>query len=188
MERARTLSLETEQVGTILLGAHVEDVDVSVPYARVEIGPGPEAVLVAPISIQCAELSVATSKVIVEGHSGQEADAVFLEADKYSGASVSSVPVIYGDVSLSASWPDVLSYPWTSFAVEPPQAHGPKTEEALRRFRKFVIEFRSHKNRGLARYRGKIEHSRMDKGVRAGGSRLHDEAADPSSGSIHVFS
>jgi hypothetical protein len=38
-------------------------------------------------------------------------------------------------------------------------------DEALRRLRKFVIAFRSHSKGNLARYRGKIEHSRMTKGA-----------------------
>ena len=37
--------------------------------------------------------------------------------------------------------------------------------EALRRFRKFVIAFRSHSKGSLKRYAGKLEHARMTKGV-----------------------
>ena len=81
----RTLHFETEQVGTILLGTQVDDVDIVAPQARVEIGPGPEAVLIGPINIQCEHLTISTNKVVVESHSEQHADVVFLEADKYSG-------------------------------------------------------------------------------------------------------
>ena len=55
-DNPRVLNLETEQVGTICLGTQVEDVDAVVPHARVEVGPGPEAVLIAPINIQCNDL------------------------------------------------------------------------------------------------------------------------------------
>ena len=60
------------------MGALIEDADITVPHTRVEIGPGPEAVLVAPISIQCAKLAITTDKVIAESPSGKQVAAVFL--------------------------------------------------------------------------------------------------------------
>ena len=164
-EKTHVLKFETEQVGTICLGSQVEDVDVVAPHARVEIGPGSEAVLIAPINVQCADLSISTEKVIVESPSEREANAVALQAERFSGAQVSSVPIIQGSVTLSASWPGVDTYPWTSFATERSHPDDPQLDEALRRFRKFVITFRSHKFRGLARVRQKIEHQRMTKGT-----------------------
>ena len=164
-DNPRVLKLETEQVDTICLGAQVEDVDAVVPHARVEIGPGPEAVLIAPINIQCSDLSISTAKVIIESPSYRQANAVALEAKSFSGIQVSSVPIIRGCVTLSASWPGVHTYPWASFATEPSHDDDPQVDEALRRFRKFVITFRSHKYRGLARVKDKIEHARMTKGT-----------------------
>ena len=163
-DRPRSLHFRTEQVGTIYLGPHVEDVDLTVPHARVEIGPGTEAVLVPPISIQCDELSVTTEKVIVENSPEEESAAVYLEAKKFSGADMTHVPILRGDVSLSVSWPDANAYPWTNFATTPTPLVDPRVEEALRRLRKFVIAFRSHGKGRLARYRYKIEHERMTKG------------------------
>lgn len=161
----RNLWLATEQVGTLYLGSHLEDVDIFLPDARVEIGPGSEAVLVAPINIQCQNLSIITDKVIVEKPSDQEA-AVFLEADHFSGTQIASLPVIRdGNVVLGVCWPDSTAYPWSNFSVEPTVPEDPRLDEALRRFRKFVIEFRSHSNHGLARFSGKINHARMTKGT-----------------------
>jgi hypothetical protein len=91
-ERARTLLFYTEQIGAIRLGAHIEDVDVTVPHARVEIGPGSEAILIAPVSIQCAILSLTTDKLIVECPSGANDAAVYLEANEFSGEQMSMVP------------------------------------------------------------------------------------------------
>jgi hypothetical protein len=54
---------------------------------------------------------------------------------------------------------------WTSFGAEPTPFPDPRLDEALRRFRKFVIAFRSHSKGTLARYRYKIEHERMTKGT-----------------------
>ena len=161
----RNLRLATEQVGTLYLGSHLEDVDVFLPDTRVEIGPGSEAVLVAPVNIQCKDLSIITDKVIVEKPSDQEV-AVFLEADHFSGTQIASLPVIRdGNVELGVCWPGSTAYPWSNFSVEPTIPEDPRLDEALRRFRKFVIEFRSHSNHGLARFSGKINHARMTKGT-----------------------
>ena len=45
--------LTPKQIGTLCLGSHIEGVGILMPYTRVEIGPGSESVLVAPINIQC---------------------------------------------------------------------------------------------------------------------------------------
>ncbi len=164
-DRPRVLRFETEQIGPVRLGAHIEDVDITVPHTRVDIGPGPEAVLIAPVSIQCKELALATKKVIVECPAGRQEAAVFLEAKAYDGPQMVSVPIVRGDVSLAASWPGVSSYPWTNFAADPTPIEDPRIDEALRRLRRFVVAFRSHSKGRLARYRGKIEHERMIKGT-----------------------
>lgn len=164
-DRPRVLRFGTVQTGPVKLGAHIEDVDISVPHTRVEIGPGPEAVFVAPVSIQCAELAIATDKVIAESPSRPQVAAIFLEADAFDGAQMTSVPVLRGEVSLAASWPGVRSHPWTSFATDPTPIDDPMVDEALRRFRKFVIAFQSHGKGRLARFKGKIEHARMTKGT-----------------------
>lgn len=163
-DRPRVLHFRTVQVGPIYLGTHVEDVELTVPHTRVEIGPGTEAVLVAPVSIQCAELSFTTDKVIIESSSGTQGAAVYLEADAYDGSRITAVPVLRGDVTISAFWPGVRAHPWTNFAKAPSLPVDPRTDEALRRLRKFIIAFRSHGKGALARYKGKIEHERMTKG------------------------
>lgn len=164
-DRPRLLFFVTDQIGPVFLGAHVEDVDVTVPQTRVEIGPGAEAVLIAPVNLQCAQLSISTEKLIVESPSGGQADAVYLEAESYDGAQMTSVPVLRGSVALSACWPDARSHPWTTFATDPTPSVNPKVDEALRRLRKFVIAFRSHGRGSLGRYKHKIEHERMTKGA-----------------------
>jgi hypothetical protein len=129
----------------------------------VEIGPGPEALLIAPVGVQCETLALTANKLIVETTQDRSDAAVFLEAAQYEGA-VISVPVVRGGVSLSASWPGVRSHPWTSFATDPSQVSDPRIDEALRRLRHFVIAFRSHSKGNLARYRAKLDHARMTKG------------------------
>lgn len=164
-DRVRILLFETEQVGSVRLGPHVEDVDLTIPQTRVEIGPGPEAILVAPVSIQCANLTLTVGRVIVESPSGATDAAVYLEAEEFSGAQMTMVPILRGDVTLSVSWPEARTHPWTNFATDPTAAVDPRVEEALRRLRKFVIVFRSHSRGTLGKYRHKIESERMIKGT-----------------------
>ena len=164
-ETQRVLTLRTEQNGRICLGSQVEDVDVVVPHARVEIGPGTEAVLIVPVNIECDHLSISAGKVIVENPSDRVEKAVTLAAKRFSGEQLTSIPILRGSVTLTASWPDVNSYPWTNFATETSPTEAPQIDEALRRFRMFVMAFRSHKYSGLARVKYKIESTRMTKGA-----------------------
>jgi hypothetical protein len=162
-DRPQFLRFESDQTEPIRLGAQVEDVEITVPHARVEIGPSAEALLIAPISVQCETLALMASKLIIETTQDRSDAAVFLEAVRYEGA-VTSVPAIRGDVLLAASWPGVHSHPWTSFATDPSPVSDPRIDEALRRLRHFVIAFRSHSKGNLARYRAKLDHARMTKG------------------------
>lgn len=165
VERPRILNFTSEQAGVLRLGAHLEDIEIDAPEARIEIGPGPEAVLVGPVSIQCDELLITTDKVIAEAAMGRSEAAVYLEAKRFIGPRIISVPVLRGSVSLAVSWPGAASHPWTTFASTPQPIEDPRLDEALRRFRKFIISFRSHSKGNLARYRYKLEHERMTKGT-----------------------
>ena len=164
-ERVRVLELYTERDGMIRLGGHMEDLEIVAEEACVEIGCGMEAILVAPISVQCGLLSLEANKIFIEPSGVGPISSVVLEATEYSGHAMTSVPVVRGKATLGASWPGVRSHPWTNFAIEKTPVDDPKVEEALRRLRKFVISFRSHSRGSLARYQGKIEHRRMTKGT-----------------------
>jgi hypothetical protein len=163
-ERPRTLRFDSEQTGTLRLGVYLEDIEIDAPLCKVEIGPGPEAVLIAPISIQCNELMFSTEKVTAETSMGKAEAAIYLEAQSYSGAQVIHVPTARGNVSLKVSWPGAQGHPWTTYASDPHVPDDPRISEALRRFRKFIISFRSHSKGNLARFRAKLEHARMTKG------------------------
>jgi hypothetical protein len=163
----RELPFETDSDGTIRLGTYIEDVSISIPLARVEIGPGNECVLVSPISIQCNELVISTTRVSVEGPAlaDENINMVYLEADKLDNtSSPSSVHVRRGNVKVHAYWPGVRNYPWTRYASAPPPTKDPRVDEALRRLRQFVIAFRSYGRGGLARSARKIHSTRMLKG------------------------
>jgi hypothetical protein len=165
VDRPRVLHFSTEQTGVLRLGAYVEDVEIIAPHATVEIGSGPECVLVAPVIVQCQRLVVTAERIIAESPPAQKGGAIFLEASDFEGVQMGSVPIVRGNVSLAASWNGVRSHPWTNFATSASKIEDPRVEETLRRFRKFVIAFRSHSKGNLARFQDKIEHARMTKGT-----------------------
>lgn len=164
-DTSKTLSFESEQTGVIRLGNHVEDIEIFAPHTSVEIGAGEETILVAPVAVQCEELRFSTARLIIEAAPGNEANGVHLEAEAARVDSVVDVPILHGGAALSVAWSGARAHPWTSFAVSPAQVQNPKLDEGLRRFRKFVISFRSHSKGSLKRYRHKIEHARMTKGT-----------------------
>lgn len=164
----REFLFETTPDGTMVFGSHIEDVYISMPMSRVEIGKTAETVLIAPVNIQCRELAMSTDKVIVERPSrhDDQTNMVYIEAARFDSVSApSAVHVRRGNVKLSACWPDAKVHPWTNFATDPSPIQDPRLDEALRRFRHFVIAFRSHGRGALARSKNKIESTRMTKGA-----------------------
>ena len=171
VDQPRILSFISDQTSSIRLGPHIGSINISVPFAEVEIGTGSEVVLIAPINIQCDKLKFEANRVVIEAPSSQETGdslpdvaTVYLEASEFVGPNMNSVPVLRNNVSLAVCWPNSSAYPWTNFAIEPTPIPDPRTGEALRRLRKFVIVFQSHKRNELGKYSGKIENYRMTKG------------------------
>ena len=162
----RTLNFKSEQAGEIRLGARIEDVEIVAPRATVEIGGAQETVLIAPISVQCDKLRLSTSRLVVENPtSSPEEGVVYLEANEADTKEVAAPPILNGKSELSVAWSGSNVFPWTSFTTTAKNSQDPRTNEALRRFRKFVISFRSHSKGSLKRYAAKIEHERMTKGA-----------------------
>ena len=174
--QSRLLQYISEHVGSrFCLGTHVESMNIVAPHARVEVGldgSRDEVLMIAPINIECEKLSVFAEKVIAESSSerrdlaleDREIYAISLRAGVFEGAQLTSVPVLRGSVSLSASWPH-CQYPWTSFFVESTEPDDPRTGEALRRLRHFVIACRPQGRGEWTCSRDKIESKRMIKGT-----------------------
>lgn len=164
--QSRTLNFRSEQAGEIRLGARVEDVEIVAAQATVEIGGVQETVLISPISVQCDKLRLSTSRLVIENPSpNPEEGVVYLEANEADTREVTAPPILNGKSELSVAWNGSNVFPWTSFSTTPKDVRDPRTNEALRRFRKFVISFRSHSKGSLKRFAGKIEHERMTKGT-----------------------
>ncbi len=164
-EQPQLYEFRSNQTGILKLGPYVDDVEISAPLANVEVGPGPEAILVAPVVIQCGRLTFTCRKVVAELPTSGRDNAVALEAEENNGQMIDAVPSVRGSAQLTACWPNARMFPWTAFAVQQTKSDDPRLNEALRRFRKFIISFRSHKKGSLARYRAKLEHERMTKGT-----------------------
>ena len=110
-QRARVVELKTDREGLVRLGTHVEDVEVVAPDSCVEFGSGDEAVLVAPISIQCGLLSIESKKLIAEPSPSSSMGTVYLEAREFTGYKMTSVPVLRGKGTLAnVCWP-VTAHP-----------------------------------------------------------------------------
>ena len=98
-------------MGPICLGPHIRDVLIELPRARVEIGQSTEALLAAPVDIQCKDLAILAERVIVDSPTQSETATVYLQADGFTGTSMTPVPVTRNQANLFASWPGVESCP-----------------------------------------------------------------------------
>lgn len=158
------IKFRSELVEALKFGSHVEDVEITASLAAVEIGGGQELVMVAPILMQVDKISVLSERCVVEAHEDGGTSAVFLEAAELKASALVSTPILRGSVNFAVAWPGAKMHPWTPFSTDPLRVENPLIDEALRRFRKFIIAFRSHSKGSLARYRRKLEHERMTKG------------------------
>lgn len=158
-----SIELTSTQIGTIYLGPHLDDVQIAAQRAEVEIGTGSEVTIVSPVYIECGKLVFNSNKLIVEPQIGGDRNVTALIAHDVN-STITAVPVLRGMASLSVSWPDANIHPWTNFAQTPPVARDTRLDEALRRFCKFIVAFRSHSKGQLARYKDKLNHERMTKG------------------------
>ncbi|MGN6423633.1 MAG: hypothetical protein ACTHLA_10020 [Asticcacaulis sp.] len=164
-EQTRKITLLTDQTGTFRLGSYIGGMSLDIPLSKVEIGPGPEATVFAPINIQCDELIITAGRLFVEASQDKAQSVVYLAANKFLATQPMSPPILRGNVQLSVIWPGANSFPWTNFATTPIEPADPRIKEGLHRFRKFVTSFRSHSKGELARYSAKLEHKRMTKGL-----------------------
>jgi hypothetical protein len=163
----KVFTFKTEQVGTLLLGQNVENVYINAPYAKVSIGNGLEAHLIAPISIQCESFEVNASRLVVEAQNAQDSqsgNSIFIESQTANASKMGSAPYVKSGTNFSVTWEGSNTYPWTRYSTAPKTTKNQKLDEALRRFRKIIISFRSHSKGSLARYRAKIDHERTTKG------------------------
>lgn len=153
----------SSQIETISIGSHLEDIDIYAPLATIEIGGQKEATLISPINIQCHKINISSSRLVCESVTEKEQNTIYIESDLEAKSSVTRPPTVNGATEFWISWPGGESYPWSSHYKKPKVVDDPNLDEALRRFRKFIISFRSHSKGSLKRFADKLEHARMTK-------------------------
>lgn len=159
----RALTFRAYQ-GTVHLGAHVEDVNIVAPFAEVVIGGKEDLTLTSPVIIECKKLTVNALRVNVNASQDEWTAAVHLEAEQYEG----SVEKVWRNegVDLTCIWKGIGQYnAWRPFGRELVVAGHPgsEIENGLRRFRDFVMAFRSHGKGSLGRSPKKLRNRRMGK-------------------------
>jgi len=152
--------------GLLRLGRKIVGVDVDAETMNVELGATGQLELISPIAISARLLMLNCDEVVVKSDSrANEAESlVILEAQQVKADATLPPPVVRQEARLQVAWNDSMAYPWTSFSFAVESKEDPATVDALRALRRLVMSFRSHSKGRLARYKGKIEHSRMTKG------------------------
>ena len=165
-EKPRALKFKVDLTGPLQLGPQVVDVEISVPESEVIVEAQNEAKFFGPVSIQCGELNIESSKVSADGPKDSGTASIFLEAKEFSGNRVESASTMRDDVELSVCWPDCKAHPWHPFASKPSEDVKLSEEEPLRRLRKFIVVFNaSGLGKGLlSRHEVKIQDRKMTKG------------------------
>ena len=165
----RTFSTLIRSDTRITFGRQLRDAAIIVPCVVI-LGTNAQEFTIGPrVDVRSRLLEINTSVLLVASDKGSRADIqpesadVVLEADGYSG-SVSRPPVARG--TLRVSWPGAAAFPWTDFctAIDKEILQDKDLHQAYRRFRRIVMTLRSHSRGQLARYRAKIEHSRVLQG------------------------
>ena len=89
----------------IRIGSHIADAEISVPNGCVEIGTAAEVTLVAPLTIECAELRLSADRLVIETAPRELfATSVFLRAD-HADTTVPETPIVRGRAILGVHWP-----------------------------------------------------------------------------------
>jgi hypothetical protein len=163
----RRILVRTSQAGSLKFGRQVNGVFVDAPQLDAVIGSGAPVELVAPVSMNVSRLTFDCPELaVVRGDAtlGNEESAAVLEANQLVESRIVGAPTVRKGVEFSVSWPGANVYPWVQFAFVAGPPMPANLHDALLRLRKLVMAFRSHSRGRLARFKDKIEHSRMTKG------------------------
>ena len=159
-----SLEFLADSSGVVRLGRRLSNVFIEAEDLYLELGTGEVLELVSPVSISCSILQLSCISVVAKSDAGDEEGVINLEALEVVTDPALAAPIVREGVSLQVTWPDSGVYPWTEFSLAETQVFDPDLSRMLRIFRRLVMAFRSHSKGRLARFRDKIEHSRMLKG------------------------
>jgi|GEM_PF-2174244 hypothetical protein len=163
-ERTFSFSGNSDEVMAITLGPYLVNATVTLP-CHVELLGQPALEAIGECHISARNVRVDTPDLIVRSLSrrqqGDKHEAgLFIDAQKVEG-SAAAVSLGGGKLEIDCS-EHGLDYPLAKYVQ---RAVMPVLDVDLRekylRLRRILLEFRSHKKGGLAKYRDKIEHERV---------------------------
>jgi len=147
-------------------GRRVGGITVDAENADVELGDGGQLELVAPVVVKARNLVFNCGELVVKPDNSKSDDqVVYLEAAQTMADASLRPPTVRHGVKLQVAWPESKVYPWNPFASAGEEDLDPRMADAQRALRRLCISFRSHSKGRLARYKGKVEHVRMTKGM-----------------------
>jgi hypothetical protein len=147
-------------------GRRVEGINIDADGVDVELGDGGQLELVAPVTLKGRNLTLNCGEIVVKpSHSKLDDQVVYIEATEAITDTGLRPPIVRPGAKLQVAWPDSKVYPWTPFSSKGGEDSDPRMADAQRALRRLCISFRSHSKGRLARYKGKVEHFRMTKGM-----------------------
>ncbi len=164
------LRFNTDADGHFRLGPHVEDVDISAPYSEVTLGPGSEALLVAPVSIEAGEISLEADRIVAESppthQNGSEGDraTVWLRSEGVQVPPDIARPICRAGTTFRVSGPWTRIYPWRQFSVAIEENPDPRIAKAERALFRILRLSRSHSSGVLGAFRAAVDDLRRTRG------------------------
>ena len=151
----------------LVLGRRVAHVVIDAESLLVSLGNKDLLELVAPVAIHCQSLDFQCTQLLVKsGKDTEGGTSVVLEAQEVSSALVRTAPVVNKGAELLVAWPGDAVFPWTDYSDKRVDNDDAGLADLLRIFRRLVMAFRSHSKGRLARFKDKIDHTRMLKDER----------------------
>lgn len=154
----------TDRSGVLSLGRRVSNVMIDAEDLYVTLGDGDTLEIISPTSVNCNYLDLHCKNIIIKGESSVQHSSIVLEATDASTTEITSQPTIRGRVNFMVNWPNSHVFPWTPYSLSSAISEDDSIDGLTRVFRRIIMAFRSHSKGRLARYKDKIEHSRMLKG------------------------
>lgn len=161
----------TDANGNFHLGSRIENIDMAVPGAEVTLGPGSEAVLVAPVSIDASAIYIDADRIVAE-ISGRRADEigadhamVWLGSEHVVVPGPLSRPVRRAGAVLGLSGPWAENYPWRDFRVVRKENSDPRIASAERALFRILRLCRSRQPGVMGAPRAAIDDLRRSRGT-----------------------
>ncbi len=163
------IAFKTSQDGQFKFGRKVQDISIVAPTAELVIGGGTELTLIAPVSVEVANLILDGDQITVEqpAHRAREEikDVVDIRARQEMLSQVLALPRHAGEVKLEVNWPGSEKWPWGAFSVEEEDEEDPRIYDGINALLRIIRLFKSKGKGNLAKFCGAIDHHRRTYGL-----------------------